>query len=228
MRAMRTILLVLILAVTISFLLVLPFRWLPPPTTAFMQHAKSSGLAGAAPCAAVHWQWVEWPQISSHMALAVIAAEDQRFPYHWGLDPGAISSAWRERRDQRIRGGSTLTQQLVKNLYLWPGQSWLRKVVEAWLTVVVEWSWPKQRILEVYLNVVQFGVCTFGVEAASQHYFGRSARYLSVSQSARLAAVLPNPVRLQVGSNSGYLQKRRQWIQEQMSFLGGTSYLREL
>lgn len=224
----RIILPGLLALVVISFLLVLPFRWLTPPSTAFMQHAKSSGLGGATPCAAIDWRWINWAQISPQIALAVIAAEDQRFPDHWGLDPQAISSAWQDRGERRMRGGSTVTQQLVKNLYLWPGQSWLRKAIEAWLALIVESSWPKQRILEVYLNVVQFDACTFGVETASRRYFDRSARYLSASQAASLVAVLPNPVRLKVDDNSEYLRNRRRWIQAQMQQLGGTDYLRNL
>lgn len=224
----RIVLPVLLALVAISFLLVLPFRWLSPPTTAFIQHAKSTGLGGAAPCGAIDWQWIDWSRISPEVALAVIAAEDQRFPDHWGLDPQAIFSAWQDRSDQWMRGGSTLTQQLVKNLYLWPGQSWLRKAIEAWLTLLVEASWSKRRILEVYLNVVQFDTCAFGVQAGSRQYFGRGAQYLSASQAAQLAAVLPNPVRLKVDDNSDYLRSRRRWIQQQMQQLGGTDYLRNL
>lgn len=225
----RAVTLLLLSLLMISLLLVLPFRWLAPPTTAFILHARWTGLGGGPPCADIARQWVDWPQISPQIALAVIAAEDQRFPQHWGLDPQAISSALQDRTENgRVRGASTLTQQLVKNLYLWPGQSWLRKGIEAGLTLLVEFSWPKQRILEVYLNVVQFGACTFGVEAASRRYFHRDAQHVSAWQAARLAAVLPNPVRLRADGGSDYLQQRTRWIHKQMGLLGGTAYLRKL
>jgi monofunctional biosynthetic peptidoglycan transglycosylase len=221
--------LVLLSILLVLVLVVLPFRWIPPPTTAFMQQAKLFGLGGAQPCRRIDWRWVDQEQISPYMTLAVIAAEDQRFMQHHGIDLDAISSVVREHQaNGRLRGGSTLTQQLVKNLYLWPGQSWLRKGIEAGLAVVMELTWSKQRILEVYVNVVQFGACTFGVQAASQRFFATSARHLSATQAARLAASLPNPVRLRVDNHSNYLDERVRWIRQQMRQLGGTGYLRQL
>jgi len=212
-----------------TLLLTLPFRWLAPPTTAFMLHARSAGLGGGQRCEEVDYEWVDWAAIASPMPLAAIAAEDQHFPTHWGLDINAIGSALQERRNNgRVRGASTLTQQLAKNLYLWPDQSWLRKGIEAWLAVSLELTWPKQRILEVYLNVVQFGACTFGVQAASRRFFHHDATVLNAWQAARLAAVLPGPVRYRVDHPGDYVQQRTNWILEQMQLLGGTGYLRAL
>ena len=211
----------------LTLLITLPFRWLAPPTTAFMLHAGSTGLGGGQRCRQVYYQWVDWEAIAPAMPLAVIAAEDQRFPVHWGLDTHAIGSALQERRrNGRMRGASTLTQQLAKNLYLWPGQSWVRKGIEAWLAVALELTWPKRRILEVYLNVVQFGACTFGVEAASRRFFHRDAASLNAWQSARLAAVLPGPVLYRVEQPGEYVQQRTVWILGQMRQLGGNNYLR--
>lgn len=210
-------------------LLVLPLRWLAPPTTAFMLHAGTEGLGGAGPCSRIERRWVDWEQIAPAMPLAAIAAEDQRFPRHWGLDMDAIVTALGERLDTgRVRGASTITQQLVKNLFLWPDQSLPRKALEAWLALSVEALWTKQRILEVYLNVVQFGDCTFGVEAASRRYFDKSAAELSESEAARLAASLPNPVRLRVERPGDHLRRKTAWVLEQMRALGGQRLLNAL
>jgi len=213
----------------VTLLVTLPFRWLAPPTTAFIQHARSTGLGGGQRCVEVDYEWVDWEAIASPMPLAVIAAEDQHFATHWGLDINAIGSALLERRSNgRVRGASTLTQQLAKNLYLWPDQSWVRKGIEAWLAVALELTWPKQRILEVYLNVVQFDGCTFGVQAASRRFFQNDAAVLNARQAARLAAVLPGPVLYRVNNPGDYVQQRTNWILEQMQLLGGTGYLHSL
>lgn len=219
----------LVCALIVPILVTLPFRWLPPPTTAFMLRAGASGLGTDRACGSVSQAWVDWSNIAPLMPLAVIAAEDQNFPSHRGLDFGAISLAMKERWGEgRVRGASTITQQLVKNMYLWPGQSWLRKLLEAWLALAVETTWSKQRILEVYLNVVQFGACTFGVQAASERFFNRAAADLTGWQAARLAAVLPNPVRYRVDQPADHVQQRTRWILEQMRSLGGVHYLRQL
>lgn len=228
-RLLRLLAALFLTFLSASLLLTLPFRWLAPPTTAFMLHAGSAGLGGGQPCPDVDYVWVDREAIAPAMPLAVIAAEDQRFPHHWGLDTGAIASALQERlTNGRGRGASTLSQQLVKNLYLWPDQSWLRKGVEAWLTVLLELTWSKQRILEVYLNVVQFGECTFGVQAASRRFFQKNAAALSDRQAARLAAVLPGPVIYRVDRPGEYVRQRTDWILEQMKQLGGNAYLRLL
>lgn len=174
-----------------------------------------------------HSDWVSMDEISPWMGLAVIAAEDQTFPDHWGFDVAAIEKALshNERNENRIRGASTLSQQTVKNLFLWDGRSWLRKGLEAGLTVGVETVWSKKRILTVYLNIAEFGDGVFGVEAAAQRYFGKSASRLTQSEAALLAAVLPNPLRFKAAAPSGYVRSRQAWILRQMRQLGGESFM---
>jgi monofunctional biosynthetic peptidoglycan transglycosylase len=206
----------------VSATAVVALRWIPPPTTSFMLQHKYA----AAESAEVNYRWVDWRHISPYAAVAVIAAEDQRFAEHNGFDVEAIRDALEERMETgRVRGASTITQQVSKNVFLWPGQSWVRKGLEAYFTVLVELLWPKRRILEVYLNVAQFGPSTFGVGAASKRFFDKPAADLSVSQSALLAAVLPNPARLLVERPSAYVKKRVAWVSRQIDLLGGVAYL---
>lgn len=174
-----------------------------------------------------HSDWVSMDAISPWMGLAVIAAEDQTFPDHWGFDVAAIEKALshNERNENRIRGASTLSQQTVKNLFLWDGRSWVRKGLEAGLTLGVETVWSKKRILTVYLNIAEFGEGIFGVEAASRHFFGKPASRLSQSEAALLAAVLPNPLRFKADAPSGYVRNRQAWIMRQMRQLGGESFM---
>ena len=201
----------------LSIVVVLAFRWLPVPTTAFMILDTESGPAH---------DWVPWSEISGHAAVAVIAAEDQKFPVHDGFDFQAIDKAMADAgRGRRQRGASTISQQVAKNLFLWPGRSWFRKGLEVWFTIWIEALWPKQRILEVYLNSAEFGRGVWGVEAASRHYFGKPAARLTRSEAALLAAVLPSPKRLRVANPSAYVRRRQEWILGQMRGLGGTSLL---
>ena len=176
-----------------------------------------------------HSDWVSMDEISPWMGLAVIAAEDQKFPDHWGFDVSAIEKALahNERNENRIRGASTLSQQTAKNLFLWDGRSWVRKGLEAGLTLGIETVWSKKRILTVYLNVAEFGDGVFGVEAAAQRYFHKPASRLSLSEAALLAAVLPNPLRFKANAPSGYVRSRQAWIMRQMRQLGGESFMRE-
>ncbi|MGV3894410.1 monofunctional biosynthetic peptidoglycan transglycosylase [Citrobacter freundii] len=176
-----------------------------------------------------HSDWVSMDEISPWMGLAVIAAEDQKFPEHWGFDVSAIEKALahNERNENRIRGASTLSQQTAKNLFLWDGRSWVRKGLEAGLTLGMETVWSKKRILTVYLNIAEFGDGIFGVEAAAQRYFHKPASRLSLSEAALLAAVLPNPLRFKANAPSGYVRSRQAWIMRQMRQLGGESFMRE-
>lgn len=176
-----------------------------------------------------HSDWVSMDEISPWMGLAVIAAEDQKFPDHWGFDVSAIEKALahNERNENRIRGASTLSQQTAKNLFLWDGRSWVRKGLEAGLTLGIEAVWSKKRILTVYLNIAECGDGVFGVEAASQRYFHKPASRLSPSEAALLAAVLPNPLRFKASAPSGYVRSRQAWIMRQMRQLGGESFMRE-
>ena len=168
-------------------------------------------------------------EISPWMPLAVVASEDQRFPFHLGVDFEAIRKAVSEyKAGEGLRGASTITQQTAKNLFLWNGRSFVRKALEAVLALGIDGLWPKERVLEVYLNIAEFGPGIYGVEAASQIYFGKPARQLSQTQAARLAAVLPNPKMLSVTSPSAYVQERVVWIQQQMNQLSGLRYLEQL
>ena len=174
-----------------------------------------------------HSDWVSMDEISPWMGLAVIAAEDQKFPDHWGFDVSAIEKALahNERNENRIRGASTLSQQTAKNLFLWDGRSWVRKGLEAGLTLGIETVWSKKRILTVYLNVAEFGDGVFGVEAAAQRYFHKPASRLSLSEAALLAAVLPNPLRFKANAPSGYVRSRQAWIMRQMRQLVGQAFM---
>lgn len=206
----------------LSVVLVLLLRFVPPPTTSFMlQAAFRNGLYA--------YRWQPYEQISPNMALAAIAAEDQRFPMHNGFDLDAINAALRDAESgASLRGGSTITQQVAKNLFLWPGRSLVRKGIEAWLTMLIELMWSKQRILQMYLNIAQFGDRTFGVEAASQQFFQISAADLTAQEAALLAAVLPGPELYSVEAPSWEVLDRQSWILGQMDQLGGTAYLQQL
>lgn len=221
---LRLVALVLILSVGS----VLLFRWLDPPTTAFIVRERLSAGEPGKP-RTVQYRWVDWEQISPHIKVAVIAAEDQKFPSHHGFDLESINDALEDReRGRRVRGASTLSQQVAKNLFLWPGQSWVRKGLEAYFTVLIETLWPKRRILEVYVNIAEFGSGVFGVGAASEIYFKKSAARLNAPDAALLAAVLPSPKRMKVRSPSRYVRARQDWIMGQMRGLGGVALLSEI
>lgn len=223
------ILRVLLGFVVISVLLVLMFRWIPPPASCLMVQRTLQDLWSGEGLNEIHYHWVPFEDMAPHLALAVVAAEDQKFPDHWGFDFGSITQALEEyRQGGRMRGASTISQQVVKNLFLWPGRSFLRKGLEAWLTMLVEALWPKQRILELYLNIAELGDHVFGVEAASQRFFNKPASRLSREEAALLAAVLPNPLRYQVEAPSAHVRQRQRWILGQMNQLGGHRYLENL
>lgn len=210
--------------VALVFLTVLLFRFVNPPTSAFMLAYQ----LGTAP-EPLRQEWVPMAEISPWMPLAVVASEDQRFPYHAGVDFEAIRKAVSEyKAGEGLRGASTITQQTAKNLFLWNGRSFVRKALEAVLALGIDGLWPKERVLEVYLNIAEFGPGIYGVEAASQIYFGKPARQLSQTQAARLAAVLPNPKVLSVTAPTAYVQERVVWIQQQMNQLSGLKYLEQL
>jgi monofunctional biosynthetic peptidoglycan transglycosylase len=211
-RLVRLGVLGVLLFTALTVLLVLPLRWLPPLTTSFM---VQNWLAQKSLKAEVHYDWVPRPAISRQAALAVLAAEDQKFFTHPGFDVESIRKVWKRNKPGRVRGASTISQQVAKNLWLWPARSWARKGLEAWFTVWVELLWPKERILEVYLNVAQFGPDVFGVEAAGKAFFRKPAARLNGAEAARLAAVLPNPRLFRAGSPSRYVVRRQRWIERQ-------------
>lgn len=208
---------------------ILLFSFLPVPFSAVMVERQLSAWLTGDFSYVAHSDWVSMDEISPWMALAVVAAEDQRFPDHWGLDVEAIEKALshNEKHENRIRGASTLSQQTVKNLFLWDGKSWLRKGLEAGLTVTTEAVWTKRRILTVYLNIAEFGDGIFGVEEASQRYFHKPASRLTMSEAALLAAVLPNPLRFRADAPSGYVRQRQAWIMRQMRQLGGVGFIQQ-
>lgn len=224
MAALLTV--VAVTMVGLSALVVIALRWAPPPTTAFMLgHALAVRSAGQ-PARAPRHRWVDWSDMSPALGLAVVAAEDQRFLAHHGLDFEAIGDALDERRSGgRLRGASTISQQVAKNLFLWPGRSLIRKGLESYLTVLIELTWSKRRILEVYLNVAEFGDGVYGVGVASELFFDRPASRLDQNQAALLAAVLPSPKRLDAREPSAYVRTRQAWILGQMDQLGGVSHL---
>ena len=201
-------------------LIVLVLRWVDPPGSAFMlafriEHGR--------------WPMYEWQpleSISPQLAIAVVAAEDQRFPQHAGFDIDAIRSALDAAREGgRRRGASTLSQQVAKNLFLWETSSWPRKGLEAGLTVLIEALWPKRRILEMHLNLAEFGPGVYGAQAAAQHWYGKSASALGADDAARLAVVLPSPRHYSPVQPSSALQRRAAWVRQQVRQLGGPAYL---
>ena len=216
---LRRLLLVVLGLFAFSVLLVLLFRWAPPPTSAFMLEADIRP---------VHQEWVSWSHIAPPARLAVVASEDQKFPEHHGFDFDAIDKALEHNeKHRRLRGASTISQQTAKNLFLWSGRSYFRKGTEAYFTVLLETLWPKRRILEVYLNIAQFGPDVYGVEEAAKRYFGKPAARLDAHDAAVLAAVLPNPEKMHAGRPSAYVQERADDIEAQMRLLG-SDYLADL
>ena len=211
-----------LIACGLTALPVLALRFVPPLTTPFMLRAHF----GADPCERVDYEWVARDAIAPSVFLAVVAAEDQRFAQHAGFDFDAIGDALEHRRAGRpTRGASTISQQVAKNLFLWPGRSWLRKGIEAWFTVWIEALWPKARILEVYVNVAQLGRCTFGVGAASRRFFGKDPSQLGLGEASLLAAVLPNPVRRRVEAPSPRVRGRAAWIHQQARTIARSDWL---
>lgn len=212
--------------IVVTALPVLLMRWWNPFSSAFMLNAKLVHFSEQS--YTTRFKWVDLDRISPHAAIAVVAAEDQQFPFHRGFDFDSIRDAIEENATRkRPRGASTISQQVAKNLFLWSGGGYVRKALEAWFTVLIEILWPKERILEVYLNIAQFGRGVFGVEAASQKFFQKPASKLTRVEAATLAAVLPNPIRMRADRPSAYVQSRRDWILDQMRGLGGSAYLGE-
>jgi len=228
-RLLRWLVLAALVLVVGSVLQVLVLRFVDPPFSAFMVARQVEALRAGDRGFRVDYRWRDASEISPQLAVAVIAAEDQRFAGHHGFDLEAIrAAAERNARGGRVRGASTISQQTAKNLFLWSGRSWLRKGLEAWYTVLLEALWPKQRILEVYVNVAEFGDGVYGAQAAARRYFGKDAAQLTPAEAARLAAVLPSPRRYSAANPGPYVQRRTGQIQRQMRQIGGTGYLEQL
>jgi len=220
-RHLRQLLVVVAVLLLLPAVILLPLRWLPPPFTAYMLRVQLQ--AWQAGDEGIDYHWVDITHMAPCMPLAVVAAEDQTFPFHRGF-------AWVGLRDALVdnlngtgdglRGASTISQQTAKNLFLWPGRSYVRKAIEGYITLWLELLWPKRRILETYLNIAQFGGRVFGVGAAARRLFGVSAAQLSRNQCAALAAVLPAPDHLNAAAPSAYVRSRIRWIRQQMRQLG--------
>jgi monofunctional biosynthetic peptidoglycan transglycosylase len=212
-----------------SVLAVLVLRFVPPLTSAFMLASCVDQWTDGNFSYRYSYQWTPYEQISRHAKLAVIASEDQKFAFHPGFDFEAIDKAVKANaQGRRVRGASTISQQVAKNLFLWKGQNYVRKGLEAYFTLLIEGLWPKQRILEVYLNVAEFGPGVYGVGAAAPRFFGRPAAKITRPQAALLAAVLPAPSKFRVDRPSGYVLRRQAWIVGQMNALGGAEYMRNV
>lgn len=212
-----------------SALQVAVLRFVDPPVSAFMAARQLAAWSAGDRDFRLAYDWRDRDRISPNLPLAVIASEDQRFADHHGFDLEAIEQA-RARHEQggKLRGASTISQQTAKNLFLWSGRSWVRKGLEAWYTALIEMLWPKSRIIEVYVNIAEFGDGVYGAQAAARTYFGKDALQLTSAEAARLAAVLPSPKRYSVGRPGPYVQRRTRQVQQQMRQIGGIEYLRQL
>lgn len=202
---------------------IIVLKWVDPPITVtqLQSWVHRDGLRR---------DYVNLEEMSPHAALAVIASEDQRFPDHNGFDIKSIKKAMElnKKKPNRLRGASTISQQVAKNVFLWQGRSWLRKGLEVYFTFMIEAVWGKRRILEMYLNVAEMGKGVFGIEAASRKYFNKSAKRLTRNESAMIAASLPNPKKYTVKPLSKYINKRYPWVIQQMNFLRTDEDIRRL
>ena len=204
----------------VSIVSVVVYKWVPVPITPLMlirdveQFKNDKGVI-------MEHDWVPLEEISPKLQLAVVCSEDQNYLKHFGVDWGAIQKAMKENeKGKRVRGGSTITQQTAKNVFLWQGRSYLRKGLELWFTLLIEVVWSKERIMEVYLNSIEMGNGIYGAEAAAQHWFHKSAKKLSKDEAAAIAAILPNPLRYKANPANGYISGRKAWIKQQMNFWG--------
>jgi monofunctional biosynthetic peptidoglycan transglycosylase len=232
-----------LLLVLFSVTQVVVLRFIDPPFSMFMLARQLDAVFEGDFKFRITHDWRDMANISPNLPLAVVASEDQNFAYHHGFDFDAIEKAqahnerMAERAEKRgkpvrrLRGASTISQQTAKNLFLWSGDGWtrmLRKGVEVWYTALIELLWPKQRILEVYVNIAEFGDGVYGVQAASRNFFRKDAARLTPAEAARLAAVLPSPKRYNAASPGPFVQQRANAIQRQMRQIGGPAYLHTL
>jgi monofunctional biosynthetic peptidoglycan transglycosylase len=228
-RLPKIILKIFIGFIFLSVFIVLLLKWVNPLTSSIMIQRKIEAIVTFKERQMIAYQWFSYNDISKQMALAVVASEDQNFPNHFGFDFEQIEKALEQsNRGRKLRGASTITQQVAKNLFLWEGRSFIRKGFEAYFTVLLELLWSKERILEVYLNIIETGDMMFGVGAASEIYFKKPPVKLTRSQAALIAATIPNPKRFTVKRPSGYVLRRQGWILSQMSSLGGVEYINNL
>lgn len=207
---------------SLSIVTVIAYRWLPVPITPLMIIRNVEQIANGKGLYLKH-NWVSLDKISPKLQLAVVCSEDQNYLNHFGFDINAIKKAMNENKEgKRFRGGSTISQQTAKNVFLWPGRSYIRKGFEAWFTLLIEFFWNKERIMTVYLNSIEMGNGIYGAEAASNYWFKKSAINLSKDEAASIAAILPNPLKFKAKPASPYISKRKEWIKQQMNFFGNT------
>jgi monofunctional biosynthetic peptidoglycan transglycosylase len=230
LRLARAMFLSLILSLfLVSVAWVLIYRWLPPPATLHMFTRRAKAGKENVPDKHINYHFVSLTEVSPQVPLALIAAEDQRFLTHNGFDFDAIEGAFKQnRKSKRVAGGSTISQQVAKNVFLWHGRSYLRKAVEAYFTVLIELLWSKSRIMEVYLNIAEMGDQIFGIEAAAQKYYKKTPAKLTAQQAALIAAVLPNPVKYKVKNPSGAILRKRSRILLNMRRLGGVAFVKPI
>ncbi len=216
----RFILKIIIWFFIISIGLVIIYRFVPVPLTPLMVIRLVEQSLDEKKELRLYKDWVPMEEISRHAPQAVYASEDQKFLQHSGFDMEAMKKAWEgNKKGKRIKGASTITQQTVKNVFLWPGRNYVRKGLEAYFTVLVEFLWPKERIMEVYLNVIEMGPGIYGIEAAAQTFYGKPAKKLTRGEAAMIAAVLPNPIRWSPKRPTNYISGRQGWILRQMNNL---------
>ncbi|MCJ7552677.1 MAG: monofunctional biosynthetic peptidoglycan transglycosylase [Ignavibacteriaceae bacterium] len=222
--ALKFILLLFVLSVVVVFLL----RWINPVTSSIMIQRQISALIEG-DFRFISYKWVSYDNVSPELPIAIVAAEDQNFPNHFGFDFDQIEKALEQHeRGRKLRGASTITQQVAKNLFLWEGRSFIRKGIEAYFTVLIELLWDKKRILEVHLNIAEMGDLIFGAGIASLIHFRKTPDKLTRSQAALLTATLPNPTRYSASRPSNYVLRRQAWIIRQVNALGGKNYLKDL
>ena len=228
-RLLRLIAGLILMCGVASVLAVGLLRWINPVYSTFMAEAQVAAWTSRDSTYVSRHTWVDLTHVSPNLPLAVVASEDQKFPEHWGFDVEAIEKAYElNQHSHRVHGASTISQQVAKNLFLWSGRSYFRKGLEAYFTILIESCWPKRRILEVYLNIAEFGYGIYGAEAAAQRFFHKPASRLTRADAATLAAVLPNPQRYLAAAPSHYVLQRRDWILNQMQALGGPEMLDEI
>ena len=213
-KIFRFILRTMLVLFLLSIVMTIVYRFVPVPVTPLMIQRYFEMEDGK-----IDKDWKSLEEISDNMPLAVVTAEDQKFEEHYGFDLEAIEKAVKyneKHKGKKVKGASTISQQTAKNVFLWPGRSWVRKGLEVYFTFLIELFWSKERIMEVYLNVIEMGPGVYGTEAAAQHYFNKSAAKLTRSEAAAIAAILPNPIRWSASKPTPYIIKKRNWILRHM------------
>ncbi|WP_425481956.1 monofunctional biosynthetic peptidoglycan transglycosylase [Lysobacter panacisoli] len=228
-RWLRWLLAMPLLFVVASVVQVATLRFVDPAFSAFMVSRQLEAFGEGDWGFRIAYDWRDLDEMSSNVPLAMIASEDQNFAEHFGFDLKAIEKARKNNaRGRKVRGGSTISQQTAKNLFLWSGRSYVRKGIEAWYTLLIEALWPKHRIIEVYANIAEFGDGVYGAQAAARTFYRKDADRLTASEAARMAAVLPSPRRYSISRPGPYVQRRSQAIQRQMRSIGGAGYLERI